>query len=229
MLFLPTLLLVLLGTLPTTYSALTLPQTTAFLHLDLLAILISTYASGNPQGESFITAEQTWLSTIHSLNPPPAVNAFTRLYFNNPTNPEIGPTTPFGAAVAPLLPLLETTPATQISPLFPVYVNDTVLVKTRYYAGAGNQLEIILKAQGITHVVLSGLRTSGVVLSTAYRLYDLDFDVVVVSDCTLETPVGNSSDVVQEAILGTDGILSKLGVAVVSLEEAVGALGRWGK
>ena len=77
--------------------------------------------------------------------------------------------------------------------------------------------------------MLTGLRTSGVVLSTAYRLYDLDFEVVVVSDCTLETPVGNSSDVVQEAILGTDGILSKLGVSVVSLEEAVAALGGWGK
>lgn len=52
-----------------------------------------------------------------------------------------------------------------------------VLQKTRYYAGAGNGLEEILRAQRIDTVVLSGIRTSGVILNTAYRLFDADYKV----------------------------------------------------
>jgi nicotinamidase-related amidase len=36
-------------------------------------------------------------------------------------------------------------------------------------------LEEILRAQKIKTVVISGVRTSGVVLSTVYRLFDLDY------------------------------------------------------
>lgn len=56
-------------------------------------------------------------------------------------------------------------------------LNDVVLQKTRYYAGAGNSLEEILRTQEIDTVVLSGIRTSGVIISTAYRLFDLDYNV----------------------------------------------------
>jgi len=45
------------------------------------------------------------------------------------------------------------------------------------YAGAGNGLEEILRAQQIDTVIMSGIRTSGVILSTAYRLFDLDYKV----------------------------------------------------
>lgn len=104
-----------------------------------------------------------------------------------------------------------------------------MLVKTRYYAGAGNQLEIILKAQGITTVVLTGLRTSGVILDTAYRLYDMDFNVYVVKDCSFETPAGAASEAIQSAILGAGGVVEKMGGTVVSLKEALGALRGWGE
>ena len=36
---------------------------------------------------------------------------------------------------------------------------------------------VVLNAQQIDTVVLSGIRTSGVILSTAYRLFDLDYNV----------------------------------------------------
>lgn len=80
---------------------------------------------------------------------------------------------------------------------------DVVLQKTRYYAGTGNALEEILRAQGIDTVILSGIRTSGVILSTAYRLFDLDYKVYVFSKshhescsatmCLLTIDVGTSS------------------------------------
>lgn len=51
--------------------------------------------------------------------------------------------------------------------------------KTRYYAGAGNALDEILNTQKIDTVILSGIRTSGVILSSAYHLFDLDYRVYV--------------------------------------------------
>lgn len=102
-------------------------------------------------------------------------------------------------------------------------------MKTRYYAGSGNALEIILNTQGITTVVLSGVRTSGVVLSTAMRLFDGDYEVLVVKDCTLETPVGEQGSVIQEAILGEGGVVEKMGGRVVSLEDLLGGLGGVGE
>jgi nicotinamidase-related amidase len=222
------LLLILLSSLlslthATTNLTFNLP-TTAFLNLDLLTILVDTFALPNATGQAFIASERKWINALHALDPQPLI-IFTRLYFNNPTNPELGPLTPFGAIIGPLLPLQESTPATQIYSGFDVHANDTVLVKTRYYAGTGNALEEILKAKGIDTVVLAGLRTSGVIIDTAFRLFDADFNVTVIRDCTLETPVGAASDAIQEAILGEGGVVVKMGGTVVTLEEALGALG----
>lgn len=69
-------------------------------------------------------------------------------------------------------------PLTQIYPEFqPDPVNDVVLGKSRYYAGSGNSLETILEAQGIDTVIFSGIRTSGALLTTMYRFFDLDYKV----------------------------------------------------
>jgi nicotinamidase-related amidase len=54
-----------------------------------------------------------------------------------------------------------------------------VLQKKRYYASTSNPLEEIYGAQSIDTVILSGIRTSGIILCTAYRLFDLDYNVKV--------------------------------------------------
>ena len=113
---------------------------------------------------------------MHSQTPPP-LSIFTRIYYSNARKPEIGPTTPFAAAGSALR--TSSDPLTEIYPAFHVNesVGDVVLTKTRYYAGTGNPLEEILRAQGIDTVILSGIRTSGVIISTAQRLFDLDYKV----------------------------------------------------
>lgn len=67
----------------------------------------------------------------------------------------------------------------EIYPAFKVdeKAGDVVLEKSRYYAGWGNSLETILRAQGIDTVVLSGLTTGGVVLNSVYTLFNLDYKV----------------------------------------------------
>jgi nicotinamidase-related amidase len=44
-------------------------------------------------------------------------------------------------------------------------------------------LEVVLRAQGIQHIILSGVSTSGVVLSTLREAADKDYRITVLSDC----------------------------------------------
>ncbi len=60
---------------------------------------------------------------------------------------------------------------------------DLVIAKKRVSAFAGSDLEMILRAQGITELVLSGIATSGVVLSTLRYAADKDYRLKVLGDC----------------------------------------------
>jgi nicotinamidase-related amidase len=60
------------------------------------------------------------------------------------------------------------------------------IVKHRVSAFSGNDLEMILRSQGITHLVLLGIATSGIVLSTLRQASDLDFRCVVIKDCCFD-------------------------------------------
>ena len=59
---------------------------------------------------------------------------------------------------------------------------DIVVTKKRVSAFAGSDLDMVLRAQQIDHLVLSGISTSGVVLSTMRQAADLDFRLTVLSD-----------------------------------------------
>jgi nicotinamidase-related amidase len=60
---------------------------------------------------------------------------------------------------------------------------DVIIVKKRVSAFAGSDLEILLRSLGITHIVLTGIATSGVVLSTLREAADKDYAITVLSDC----------------------------------------------
>lgn len=67
-------------------------------------------------------------------------------------------------------------------PLLTPAANDIVVVKRRVSAFAGSDLEIVLRTIGIRHLVLTGIATSGVVLSTLREASDKDFELTVISD-----------------------------------------------
>lgn len=63
--------------------------------------------------------------------------------------------------------------------------NDPVIHKKRISAFSGSDLEVVLRALGINHLVLTGVSTSGIVLSTLREAADKDYMVTVLSDgCT---------------------------------------------
>ena len=59
---------------------------------------------------------------------------------------------------------------------------DVVVTKRRVSAFSGSDLEVILRAQDIRHLVLAGIATSGVVLSTLREAADKDYRLTVLSD-----------------------------------------------
>jgi nicotinamidase-related amidase len=63
---------------------------------------------------------------------------------------------------------------------------DIVVTKRRVSAFSGSDLEVVLRAQGISHLVLSGITTSGVVLSTLREAADKDYQLTVLADCCFD-------------------------------------------
>jgi nicotinamidase-related amidase len=63
---------------------------------------------------------------------------------------------------------------------------DLVVYKQRVGAFSENQLHLILRSRGIENLVLFGISTSGITLSTVRRAADLDFRCVVLKDACFD-------------------------------------------
>src|ERR1700757_2142419 len=61
--------------------------------------------------------------------------------------------------------------------------NEIVITKHRVSAFAGTDLAMILRANEIDTLILYGIATSGVVLSTLIEAADADYRLAVISDC----------------------------------------------
>jgi nicotinamidase-related amidase len=64
--------------------------------------------------------------------------------------------------------------------------DEVVVTKHRISAFSGTDLETVLRAKEIDTLVLFGIVTSGVVLSTLLHAADSDYRLVVVKDCCLD-------------------------------------------
>jgi nicotinamidase-related amidase len=60
--------------------------------------------------------------------------------------------------------------------------NEIVVDKNRYSAFSGNDLKQVLRSGGIHHLVMAGVSTSGVILSTFARAVDEDYRITILSD-----------------------------------------------
>lgn len=76
--------------------------------------------------------------------------------------------------------------ATQIHESVQPEPNEPVVTKFRVSAFAGSNLEVILRSRQIDTLILSGIATSGVVLSTLREAADKDYILKVLSDACLD-------------------------------------------
>lgn len=73
-------------------------------------------------------------------------------------------------------------PATQIHAELEPRADEPVVVKRRVSAFSGSDLDVLLRAAGADSLILAGISTSGVVLSTLRQAADLDYRLTVLAD-----------------------------------------------
>lgn len=86
------------------------------------------------------------------------------------------------AAVKERLSTLNMDEFTKIHPDLAPQDGELTIMKRRLSAFSGSDLELVLRAFGIQHLVLTGISTSGVVLSTMREATDKDYRLTVLAD-----------------------------------------------
>jgi nicotinamidase-related amidase len=110
---------------------------------------------------------------------------FVRVAFSE-GYPEINPRNKSFSQIAQFGGMTVSDTATQIHESVQPKPDEPVVTKYRVSAFAGSNLEIILRSRQIDTLILSGIATSGVVLSTLREAADKDFMLTVLSDACLD-------------------------------------------
>jgi nicotinamidase-related amidase len=108
---------------------------------------------------------------------------FVRVGFRT-GHPDVSANNQMWAGVAKANVMLADDPSTQLHEALGVQESDIVITKRRVGAFHGTDLDLVLRARGITHFAIGGIATSGVILSTVRHGSDLDYQMTVLSDLT---------------------------------------------
>jgi nicotinamidase-related amidase len=110
----------------------------------------------------------------------PVVHVVVRF---RPGYPEVSPRNRAFSSIRSSGRLLEGTPGAEIHPRVAPQPGEPVVVKRRVGAFSTTDLAAILSAFDAATLLLLGIATSGVVLSTVRWAADMDYELVVVEDC----------------------------------------------
>jgi nicotinamidase-related amidase len=133
-----------------------------------------------------------------------------------PGHPEVSLRNPVFTAVKSNGMLVVGSKGSAMHPAAAAREGEPIVVKHRVSPFVGTDLEMLLRANDIDTLVLAGVHTSGVVLSTVRHAADLDYRLVVVRDCCADP------DIEVHAML-LDVVIAKQ-AAVVTTAELAGAL-----
>jgi nicotinamidase-related amidase len=155
------------------------PARTAVLSMDMQAGIVSIYAG--EQQDAFTARAAGVLGGCRD-------RGMTVIHVQvgfRPGLPEISPRNALFAAIRtnPQRQQLFQGDAGKIHPAVAPVGEDIVIVKHRISAFTGTDLDMILRAKEIDTLVLFGIATSGVVLSTLLDAVDADYRAIVIKDC----------------------------------------------
>lgn len=155
---------------------------TAVLPMDLQNGIVSIYCSADPDfigrcGDVVHAARAAQLPILH-----------VRVGFR-PGLPEVSSRNPLFGAIKTSERHQQLFHGTggDIHPALGPAEDDIVVTKHRVSAFEGTDLAMILRAKEIDTLILFGIATSGVVLSTLLHASDCDYRLIVVRDCCLDT------------------------------------------
>ncbi|NBD27911.1 cysteine hydrolase family protein [Paenibacillus glycinis] len=100
--------------------------------------------------------------------------------------PEVSPRNKIFGRIAEFGGVSEAEADTQIHASVQPLPGEPIVTKRRVSAFAGSDLEVVLRSRRIDTLILSGIATSGVVLSTLREAADKDFALTVLADACLD-------------------------------------------
>jgi len=135
--------------------------------------------------ERFAESAEPLLETLSSALEAARVHGvtviFVRVAFREGV-PEVSARNKSFSALVGSLSMDETSHSTQIHDRLAPRSGELLITKRRVSAFAGSDLDVVLRSKDIDSLVLCGIATSGVVLSTLRQAADLDFVLTVLSD-----------------------------------------------
>src|SRR5271170_282328 len=154
------------------------PTRTAMLSMDVQTAIVSIYARGQ---EALLTRAADALQKARE-------NGMTVLHVQvgfRPGLPEVNPRNQLFAAIKNSVQHQQIFQGTAgaIHPAVAPQAEDIVVTKHRVSAFTGTDMDMILRAREIETLVLFGIATSGVVLSTLLHASDADYRLIVLKDC----------------------------------------------
>lgn len=97
--------------------------------------------------------------------------------------PEVSPANQFFTVLKSGARQLDTAESMQVDARVAPQPGELLVIKKRVSAFTGSDLEVVLRSMEIKHIVLTGISTSGVVLSTLREAADKDYRITVLQDC----------------------------------------------
>jgi nicotinamidase-related amidase len=184
----------------------------ATLSLDVQAGIVSVYVKDH----AFVSRAAR---TLHAARTAGIPVVHVKVGFR-PLMPEANPRNMFLSAIKASPPHQEFFQGASgaIHPDLGIAERDLVVTKSRVSAFAGTDLELLLLAKDVRTLVLFGIATSGVVLSTFMEAADRDYRVIVVKDCCADLDA-DLHDTLVDKVFPRQAI-------VVSADQFIGAIGR---
>jgi nicotinamidase-related amidase len=114
--------------------------------------------------------------------------------------------------------MTETDAGTQITAALAPRGDEPVVTKRRVSAFSGSDLDVLLRSAGVDLLVLAGISTSGVVLSTVRQAADLDFELVVLEDACAD-PDESVHEMLLERVFPRQATMESVDAWVAGLDD----------
>lgn len=151
------------------------PSTTAIVTVDVQPTVLSRFTDT----DALIGRIRTAIDTARTSG---ARARFVRVFLTADDAAAVSPRNKMFGHFATMTPPADG-PQSQVDSRLVVAGDDEVFTKVRMGSFSTTNLHEDLRTHGIDTIVLAGIATSGAVLSTAREAADLDYRVVVLSDC----------------------------------------------
>src|SRR5262249_26654011 len=152
------------------------PKTTALLAMDFQTLIVDGYADGK---EALLDRTARLLDAARTAG----MRVIYVVVGFRPGFPEVSARNMSFSAINGSGRFAPGDTSVEIHPAVAPKAGEAVVTKHRVGAFFGTDLDMILRANGVETLLLTGIATSGVVLSTLRHAADADYRLFVVEDC----------------------------------------------